>query len=145
MRAILSEWDNPAFDDLAEFVAERGVFRMEPVAGRGWAEFEAVNAQGTTVLAGDLTTGNDAREELTELEDSLDDLAGTTAARDAVRSRLRNSSAIVGMQILMSAYDDAVAAANTIIDYLERHPNVLTQVDTVGWYDGPELILQEPD
>ena len=49
------------------------------------------------------------------------------------------------MQILMSRYDDSVAAANAIVDYLEQQPGVLTQVDTVGWYDGPELVLQEPE
>jgi hypothetical protein len=97
------------------------------------------------VLAGDLTAVNDAREELTELEDSLDDLASATAGSrhrekppPQLLGRSRNADLHVG-------YDDAVAAADTIIDYLEQHPNVLTRVDTVGWYDGPELILQEPD
>ena len=42
----------------------------------------------------------------------------------------------------MSAYDDAVAAANMIIDFFEHYPGTLTQVDTVGWYDGPNLISQ---
>ena len=44
-----------------------------------------------------------------------------------------------------SAYDESVAAANTIIDFLEQRERVLTQIDTVGWYDGPELVLTEPE
>jgi len=43
----------------------------------------------------------------------------------------------------MSAYDDAVAAANAIIEFFEQRPGVLTQVDTVGWCHGRELILKE--
>ena len=145
MRAVLAEWDNPSFDDLTTFVEQRSSFRVKSVADRRWAEFEALNPDGAALLAGDVTTGSAAREELDELDECLDDLAGSPSARDAVRDHLREASAVVGMQILMSAYDDAVAAANTIIDYLEQRPGVLTQVDTVGWYDGPDLILKEPD
>jgi hypothetical protein len=32
-----------------------------------------------------------------------------------------------------------------MIDYLEQRPGVLVQVDTVGWYAGPELILRESE
>ena len=50
------------------------------------------------------------------------------------------------MQILMSVYDEAVAAANVIIEFLDQRPGVLVQVDGVGWYDGPNLILRiQPD
>ena len=97
------------------------------------------------MLAADLTTGAAAREDLAELEEFLDDLTGSSSARESVRTHLRTASAVIGMQILMSVYDDAVAAANTIIDYLEQRPGVLTQVDTVGWYDGPTLVLREPE
>jgi hypothetical protein len=145
MRAVLAEWDDPSFADLTAFVEQRSEFRLKSPGDRGWAEFEALNPDGTTVLAGDLTTGNAAREELNELEQFLDDLAGSSSARDSVKDHLRQASAVVGMQILMSVHDDAVAAANTIIDYLEQRPGVLTQVDTVGWYNGPDLILREPD
>ena len=100
---------------------------------------------GETVLAADVWTGDAAREELAELEEFLDDLTGLDDARDAVRQHLRDASAVVGMQVLMSRYDESVAAANAVIDYLEQRPGVLTQVDTVGWYDGSELVLQEPD
>ncbi len=40
------------------------------------------------------------------------------------------------MQVLPSVHEQSVAAANAIIDYLEQRPGVLTQVDTIGWYDG---------
>ena len=70
---------------------------------------------------------------------------GSAPGREAVRAHLRAASAVVGMQVLMSAYDESVAAANAIIDFLEQRESVLTQIDTVGWYDGPELILKEPD
>ena len=145
MRAVLAEWDDPSFDDLTTFVEQRSSLRVKSVADRRWAEFEPLNPDGATLLAGDLTTGSAAREELDGLDEVLDDLAGSSSARDAVRDHLREASAVIGMQILMSAYDDAVAAANTIIDYLEQRPGVLTQVDTVGWYDRPDLILKEPD
>jgi hypothetical protein len=145
MRAVLAEWDDPPFEALAAFVEQQSHFRVHSVDDRGWAEFEALDGDGTTVLAADLTTGPVAREELDELEEFLDDLEGSTAARESVRTHLRTASAVIGMQILMSAYDDAVAAANTIIDYLEQRLGVLTQVDTVGWYEGPELVLREPE
>jgi hypothetical protein len=80
-----------------------------------------------------------------ELEEVLDDLEGDEGAREAVRAHLREASAVVGMQVLMSRYDDSVAAANAVVDFLEQRPGVLTQIDTVGWYEGPELILQERD
>ena len=95
------------------------------------------------MLAADLWTGEAAREELRELEEVFDDLQGAQDAREAVQAHLQDASAVVGMQVLMSRYDDSVAAANAVVDFLEQRPGVLTQVDTVGWYDGPELILQE--
>jgi hypothetical protein len=144
MRAVVREWNAPPFDEAAVFVADHSPFRLQsPV--RGWSEFEVVDAAGETVLAADVWTGDAAREELAELEEFLDDLTGLDDARDAVRQHLRDASAVVGMQVLMSRYDDSVAAANAVIDYLEQRPGVLTQVDAVGWYDGPELVLHEPD
>ena len=118
---------------------------MQAADSRGWAEFEALNQQGNTVLAVDLWTEADACEEFEELEEFLDDLDGPAQAREAVRAHLRAASAVVGMQVLMSAYDESVAAANAIIDFLEQRERVLTQIDTVGWYDGPELLLKELD
>ena len=106
---------------------------------------DALNEQCETVLAVDLWTGADTREEFQELEEFLDDLDGPAEARGAVRAHLRAASAVVGMQVLMSAYDESMAAANAIIDFLEQRERVLTQVDTVGWYDGPELLLKEPE
>ena len=141
MRAVLRDWPEPAFEDAAAFVAEHSPFRLQGE----WSDFEALGASGEAVLAGDLWTGGDAREELDELTDFLDDLDGDDGARARVRDHLRRATAIVGMQILPSVYDESVAAANAIIDYLEQRPGVLTQVDTVGWYDGADLILTEPD
>jgi hypothetical protein len=145
MRAVLADWHELPFEELATFVAETSPFRLQSADGHGWADFEALDQQGNTVLAADLWTGARGREELEELEEFLDDLDGTADAREAVRAHLRAASAVVGMQVLMSTYDESVAAANAIIDFLERRETVLTQIDTVGWYDGPELLLQEPD
>lgn len=144
MRAILTCWDDPPFDDLAVFVEERSEFRVHTVDDRGWPEWVIVNT-GTTVLAGDLWTGSRARGELDELLEFVDDLVGSASARRLVQAHLCDASAIVAMQIVMSVYDDSVAAANVIIEFLEQRPGVLTQVDTIGWYDGENLILAEPD
>lgn len=142
MRAVIRDWQAPPFAEAAAFVAERSPFRLKSLA-EGWADFEATDGAGETVLAADLWTAENAREELAELEEFLDDLHGKEGARETVRLHLREATAVVGMQVLMSRYDESVAAANAIIEYLEQRPGVLTQVDTVGWYDGPELLLQE--
>ncbi|WP_354697213.1 hypothetical protein [Paraconexibacter sp. AEG42_29] len=68
-----------------------------------------------------------------ELADELDGLDGTDDARQQVREHLGQPTAVVGFQILMSCYDESVAATNVVIDFLEQLPGVLTQVDTVGW------------
>ncbi len=140
MRAVLPEWLDPPFEDLAAFVAEHSPFR----ARGDWRDFELLDERGDVVLPGDLEVGAGAREELDEEAELLDELEGAAAARERVRAHLRDAAAVVGMQILPSVYDEAVAAANAVIDYLEQRPGVLTQVDTVGWYDGDELILREP-
>jgi hypothetical protein len=145
MRAVLADWHEPPFEELATFVAEESPFSVQAAESRGWADFDALNQLGKTVLAVDLWTGARAREEFDELEEFLDELDGPAQAREAVRAHLRAASAVVGMQVLMSAYDESVAAANAVIDFLEQRERVLTQIDTVGWYDGPELILKEPD
>jgi hypothetical protein len=145
MRAVLADWHEPPFGELAMFIAETSPFRVQAAGRRGWAEFEALNEQGETVLAVDLWTGAHAREELEELAEFLDALDGPARAHEAVRAHLREASAVVGMQVLMSAYDESVAAANAIIDFFEGRERVLTQIDTVGWYDGPELLLKDPD
>lgn len=145
MRAVLADWHELPFEELATFVAETSPFRVQAADGQGWSDFEALDQQGNTVLAADLWTGARAREEPEELGECLDDLDGTADACEAIRAHLRAASAVVGMQVLMSTYDESVAAANAIIDFLERRETVLTQIDTAGWYDGPELLLQEPD
>jgi hypothetical protein len=146
MRAIALEWDDRAFAEAEAFIAKRSLFRLRSVQGREWAEFEVVDSAGEAVLAGDLIADDAAaREELDELDEHLEGLFGTDAARHAVREHVREAAAIVGMQVFMSRYDDSVAAANAMIDYLEQRPGVLVQVDTVGWYAGPELILRESD
>ena len=145
MRAVVREWDDPPFADLVEFVQGSSAFRVKDIDGKGWREFEATDERGVTVLAADLTTGEDVREELEELQESVDDLEGSPGDREAVQGHLRAATAVVGMQVLPSVHEQSVAAANAIIDYLEQRPGVLTQVDTVGWYDGPDLILREPE
>jgi hypothetical protein len=144
MRTVMRDWHDPPFDEVASYVEEHSQFRLQPIGDRGWAEFEALNQNATTVLAADLAVGDEAREELDELEEFLDDLDGSQSAREAVRAHLHDATAVVGMQVLPSVYDDSVAAANIIIAYLEQRPGVLTQIDTVGWYDGPNQILHEP-
>lgn len=144
MRAVLLRWDSPPFQEATRFVADRSPFRVQSLVD-DWSEFEVKDEVGQAVLTGDLWTGYAAREELAELEGFLDDLAGGDSAREAVRDHLRNACAIVGMKVLMSRYDESVAAANTLIEYLEQQPGTMTQVDTVGWYDGPDLILTEPE
>ncbi len=145
MRAVLKDWHDPPFNEAAAYVADHSTFRLRQTGDAGWAEFEMLDEAGTTVLAGDLTVGEEIREELDELEEFLPELEGPEAARDAVRAHLRDARAVVGMQVLPSVYDESVAAANVIIEYLEQRPGVLTQVDTVGWYDGATLLVGEPD
>ena len=143
MRAVLREWHEPSFEALAGHVAGHSDFRVSEVDGRGWREFELRDREGATVLPADLTLGADAREELDELEEFLDDLEGDIGSREAVLAHLREATAVVGMQVLPSVHEASVAAANAVIDFLEQKPGVLVQADTVGWYDGPELILRE--
>jgi hypothetical protein len=142
MCAVMREWNEPPFGEAGAFVAAQSPFRLQS-PNQSWSDFEAIDANGESVLAADVWTGDAAREEFAELEESLDELDGDDGARDAVRQHLREADAVVGMQVLMSRYDDSVAAANAIIEYLEQRPGVLTQVDTVGWYDGPQLLLRE--
>ncbi|TDD58782.1 hypothetical protein E1263_17885 [Kribbella antibiotica] len=143
MRAVITSWPEHEFAALGTFIGEQDEGFV--VSGLDWPDFEIHDARGNAVLVADLTLGDDVREELAEELEALEDLAGSPAARQKVESHLATATAVVGMQILMSRYDDSVAAANQLITFLERTPGVLTQVDTVGWYDGDDLILQEPE
>ncbi|WP_405061538.1 type I secretion C-terminal target domain-containing protein [Kribbella sp. NBC_01505] len=144
MRAVISSWPGHEFGELVAFVGEQSDGFV--VSGDGWADFEIHDPAGDAVLIADLITGEaEVREELEELLESLDDLRGSPAAHEKVEAHLRTASAVVGMQIIMSRYDESVAAANQLIAFLERSPGVLTQIDTVGWYDLDDLILQEPE
>ena len=146
MRAVMASWPDPPFSELVAFVAGReGGFTVVPINGRDWSEFEINDKHGQAVLAADITVGDEAREELAELAEELEDLDGSPAAQATVQSMLETASTVVGLQILMSRYDESVAAANLVIAFLERWPGVLTQVDSVGWYDGDRLILTEAD
>ena len=111
----MREWHAPPFQEAATFIAQRSPFRLRSAVG-GWSDFEVLDSEGETVLAADLWTGEAAREELRELEEVLDDLQGAQDAREAVRAHLQEASAVVGMQVLMSRYDDSVAAANAVVD-----------------------------
>ncbi len=144
MRAVLTDWADPAITDLADFVAgQEGGFSVVPI--KDWAEFEVRDEHGTTVLAADLELADSAREELDELTEVLEEYDGSDDARQRVETHLANASAVVGLEILMASYDESVAAANLVIGFLERSPGVLTQVDSVGWYDGDDLILREEE
>ena len=144
MRAVLADWQEPSFDDLAGFVARQGRYSMRALGNQPWSDFEAINRDGQAVLAGDVWLGARAREELDELDEFIADLDGFDDARQRVRAHLRDARAVVGLQILTSAYDDSVAAANAVIEFFEQQTETLTQVDTVGWYDGSTLVLEEP-
>ncbi|MET7277151.1 hypothetical protein ABZS29_02880 [Kribbella sp. NPDC005582] len=143
MRAVIRDWPEHELGDLVAFLREQD--EGFTVSGGDWADFEIQDLRGVAVLAADLTLGNEVREELAELTEFLSDHEGSVAAQQKVKAHLENASAVVGMQVLMSRYDDSVLAANQLITFLERSPGVLTQVDTVGWYDGDELILQEAE
>jgi hypothetical protein len=146
MRAVITSWPDPSFADLVAFVGKQVEgFAVVSAAGDDWSEFEVQDKHGAAVLAADLSLGDRVREELDELEEFLDEHDGPPAARATVETHLASASAVVGMQILPSRYDDSVAAANQVIAFLERSPGILTQVDTVGWYDGDRLILQEAE
>lgn len=139
MRAVLPTPESRDFDDLRERMAAEQ--RLE-VTG-SWSDFEVHTADGTSILAGDTWTGDDAAEDLEELRDELPDLKGRKAARTRVAEALTSAAALVGLQIVMSSYDESVDAANAIIAYLEERAEVLTQIDTVGWYAADKLILRE--
>ncbi|MEV6417391.1 hypothetical protein [Kribbella sp. NPDC051718] len=144
MRAVIGSWPNPPFADLVSFVGEQGDgLVVVSTDDAGWPDFQVHDADGATVLAADLTLGEDVREELSELVEFLDDHDGLPTARATVESHLASATAVVGLQILPSRYDESVGAANQVITFLERWPGVLTQVDSVGWYDGDQLILPE--
>jgi hypothetical protein len=143
-RVVIGTWSEPPFSELATFVGEQdGGLVVASVDGAGWSDFEVHHVHGATLLVADLTVGDDVREELGELAEALDEHDGSPAARATVASHLASATAVVGLQILASRYDESVAAANQVITFFERSPGVLTQVDTVGWYDGDALILQE--
>ena len=147
MRAVLKSWHDPPIEDLADF-AQRKELRWTVVtpSGRGWDDFECVDSAGETILEGDLTLrGSDGRlqEELDDLNDDLERHRGSPEALAVVRAHIATAKAIAGMRILMSRYDDSVDSANGIIRYLEQEPGALVQVDTVGWYQGDELLLRQ--
>ena len=144
MRAVLADWQEPSFDDLAWFVGRQGRYSMRALGNQPWSDFEAINRDGQAVLAGDVWLDGRAREELDELDEFIGDLVGPDDARERVRAHLRDARAVVGLQILMSVYDESVAAANAVIEFFEQQTETLTQVDTVGWYDGT-LVLEEPE
>lgn len=143
MRAFVTSWADLPFEELVAFMHEHSDFEVRAAGGRGWLEFEAVNAEGQTVLSADLSRGDDVREEAEELDELLEDLAGAPAAREQVRAHLATADAVLGLQILASVHEQAVDAANAIFGFLEQRPGVLVQVDGVGWYDGADLILNE--
>ncbi len=144
MRGVLPTWEAPDFADLERWVARDGRFVVLPEPAPGWTEFELGRPGGTAVVAGDVVTGAGVREEVLELEEELDGLEGEAAARTAVREHLGAAQAIVGLRISPDHYDDAVAAANVVLEHFEQRPGMLTQVDTVGWYDGATLVLRDP-
>lgn len=44
MRAVLADWQEPSFDDLAVFVARQGRYSMRALGNEPWVDFEAINA-----------------------------------------------------------------------------------------------------
>jgi hypothetical protein len=139
MCAVMREWNEPPFGEAGAFVAAQSPFRLQS-PNQSWSDFEAIDANGESVLAADVWTGDAAREEFAELEESLDELDGDDGARDVVRQHLREADAVVGMQVLMSRYDDSVAAAN--------RASLRTSIPSVGTTDpssGFESANSAPD
>lgn len=119
MRAVIGTWPDPPFADLVTFVdGQADGFAAVAMAGDGWSEFEVHDQHGTIVLVADLSIGDEVREELDELVEFLDEHDGPPGARATVESHLASASAVVGLQILPSKYDESVAAANQVIAFL---------------------------
>ena len=139
VRCVLTERPHLSLDRFADFLGERGAYAVAP--GGEWREFEVTDSSGETLVAGDLTSGEEIREEIEELRESAED--ADELARERVLDHLDRAVAVVGMQVLTSAGDDALAAARAVAAFLEKRAECLTQVDLEGWYDGSELILEE--
>ena len=142
MRAVLPAPEERPIEELAAFVAAAGDgLRVASPDGAGWSDFDLLGSDGEPILLCEQWVGDDAREELDELAEEVDDHDGSPEAIARVKEGLSGAGATIGLQIVMSAYDASVAAANLVIDFLEQQPGVLAQVDGVGWYAGGEQLL----
>jgi hypothetical protein len=151
MRVFCTSGSPPLLEDVIDWVAARGpklwldheVIEADSVSA-SWEQAAIAYRQGKSPFLTEInhTTDPDAKEEVEEFVEFLEDMADTPQRRN-VLSHLQRTTFVVGNQIPTSDFeDDGYDAVGEFMRFFLEHNDGMIQADGEGFYDGEELILK---
>jgi hypothetical protein len=150
VRAFCTSGDPPPLRTILDWVRSEGVSldldteNVTPdVDSSDWKEAELRYKPGNQPIVVDVTRSRDEllSEEIDEFLEFLEDTPDSTA-KSKVLKHLRETDAIVAVQLLGDVDDEGHAAASTFLNFFVVNCGGLIQADAEGFYDGDEVIVE---
>ena len=148
IRVFCTSPDVPSLHHVLNWMKKEGYEpSIGPDSADNWEQVDLVYKEGGSPLVVDITRadGSDSSlfnaeiqefmEWLEEIEDSPD--------KQKVLHHLQATSYMVGIQLLLSNFDDeGYAAVNTFTEYFVQHHGGMVQADNEGFYEGDRLLVE---
>jgi hypothetical protein len=144
LRAFCTSTDIPPLRAVLDWAASQGVRLDAPTADldtRAWEQAEVLYKPDKSPLVAEANEDDLAREEAGEFIESLEDV-DESPEKQKVLEHLRQTKAIVAVQLLGDIDDDGYSAAGTFLTYFVDHCAALIQADGEGFYERERLIVE---
>lgn len=144
LRAFCTSNDIPPLRTVLDWAASQGVRLDAPKADldtRTWEQAEVLYKPDRSPIVAEANADDLASEEAREFIESLDDV-DESPEKQKVLGHLRQTRAIVAVQLRGDIDDDGYTAAGTFLTYFVEHCAALIQADGEGFYERERLIVE---
>ena len=144
LRAFCTSDDIPPLRAVFEWAVGQGVRLDSPEAeldSSTWLQAEILYKRDRSPIVAETNTDDLVREEVGEFIESLEDV-DESPEKQKVLEHLRQTKAIVAVQLLGDIDDDGYSAAGTFLTYFVEHCAGLIQADGEGFYERERLIVE---
>jgi hypothetical protein len=151
VRAFCTSEDLPPLGRVLEWAAAQGVpLELEHEPGPGgldsarWRWAELRYQHGKRPLSVDVSREADHGPPFEEVEEFVELLGevGESAEKRRVLAHLRQSRAVVGVQLFSDVDDDGYDAVGVFLGFFVAHCGGMVHADGEGFYDGDRLIVE---
>ncbi len=144
LRAFCTSDDIPPLREVLEWAASQGVRLDVPSADLDsdtWGQAEVLYTADRSPIVAEANADTLAHEEVDEFIESLEDV-DESPEKQKVLEHLRQTKAVIAVQLLGDIDDDGYTAAGTFLTYFIEQCGGLIQADGEGFYERERLIVE---